>query len=132
MSHELLDQAARDLGGQQRLARGDRADRAGDLLRRARLEQEAAGARAQRLVDVLVELERGEDQHARAVAAAGQQPARRLEPVDAAACERPSARRPDAADAACSTASRPSPASPTTVMSLSVSTIIRTPPRTTG
>ena len=52
-------------GREQRLAAGDDADARGELLGRDVLEQEAAGARAQRLVDVLVEVEGGEHQHAR-------------------------------------------------------------------
>jgi hypothetical protein len=79
MAHVLLDQAPRDLGGEQRVPTGDGANRIDDPLRRRALEQEPAGARPEGLVDVLVEVERGEDHHARTVAAGAQQSPRRLE-----------------------------------------------------
>ena len=50
-----------------------------ELLRRVVLQHEPARARAQGLVDVLVEVERGQDQHAR-VLVGREDPARRLEP----------------------------------------------------
>ena len=62
---ELLDQAAGDRGGEQRVAGGDDADGLGELLGPDVLEQEAAGAGLHRLVDVLVEVERRQDQDAR-------------------------------------------------------------------
>ena len=61
---------------------GDDVDRGDQLLRRRVLEQEAAGAGPQRLVDVLVEVERGQHQHARRVAGRGEDPPGRLEPVE--------------------------------------------------
>ena len=56
------------------------------------LEQEAAGTRAQRVVDDLVEVEGREHEHARA-RLADDDPPRRLDPVHHRACARPSARR---------------------------------------
>ena len=81
---ELLDQAARDRGRQQRLAARHDADALGELLGRDVLEQEAAGARAQRLVDVLVEVEGGQHDHPhrRVVVARGDDAAGRLDAVE--------------------------------------------------
>ena len=62
---ELLDQPARDAWREQRLAGRDDAHRGEQLVGQRVLEQETAGACTQRAVDVLVEIERGEDQHAR-------------------------------------------------------------------
>ena len=78
---ELLDHGARDGGGEQRLAAGDDADRGGDLLGRRVLEHEAARAGAQRVVDVGVEPEGGQDQHARAWLRRDD-PSGRLDPVE--------------------------------------------------
>ena len=55
------------VGREQRVAAGDDLDRLDELLGRGVLEQEAARARAQRLVDVLVEVEGRQHQHPRAV-----------------------------------------------------------------
>jgi hypothetical protein len=57
-----VDQAARDRGRQQRLSFRDRVDSRDELLGRAALEQETAGAGAQGAEDVLVGLEGREDQ----------------------------------------------------------------------
>src|SRR5581483_11020405 len=62
---ELRDHAPRHRGGEQRVAGGDRADRGDQLLGRVVLQHEPARARAQGLVDVLVEVERRQDQDAR-------------------------------------------------------------------
>ena len=66
---EVLDQAPGDRGREQRAAVGDDADRGQQLVLGGVLEQEAARAGAQRLVDVLVEVEGGEHEHARGVLA---------------------------------------------------------------
>ena len=58
------------VGAKQRAAGGDDADRGDQLLLGRVLEQEAARAGAQRLVDVLVEVEGGEHEHARPAGAA--------------------------------------------------------------
>ena len=78
---ELLDHAPRDRGREKRVAGGDRADRGDQLLGRIVLEDEAAGAGSERLVDVLVEVERREDQDPRA-AVGGEDAPGRLEPVE--------------------------------------------------
>jgi hypothetical protein len=80
---ELLDQPLGDRRRQQRLAGGHDADARRELLGRHVLEQEAAGAGAQRLVDVLVEVERGEHEDAgRRVPARGDHLARGLDAVE--------------------------------------------------
>jgi hypothetical protein len=79
----VLDQAPDDLGREQRVAGGDGAHGGGELARRRALEQEAAGARAERLIDVLVVVERGEHEDACADAGVGLEPSRGLDPVDA-------------------------------------------------
>ena len=82
-ARELLDQAPGDRRRQQRLALGHDADPGHELLGRDVLEQEAAGPGAQRLVDVLVEVEGGQHQHPhRALAGGGDDPARRLDAVE--------------------------------------------------
>ena len=75
---DLVEQLARDGGGEHGVAGGDRAHGVDDLAGRRVLEQEAAGAGAQRLDDVLVEAEGGEDEDALA-----RQPPRRLDAVHA-------------------------------------------------
>ena len=62
-SGELLDDRAGDGRGEQRVAAGHDPDRRDDLLRRRVLEHEPARAGPQRVVDVVVEPERGQDQH---------------------------------------------------------------------
>ena len=79
---ELLDQPARHRGRQQRLAGGHDADCVDELLGRRVLQEEAAGAGAQRLEDVVVLLEGRQDQHPRA-RRARPRPAGRLEPAAA-------------------------------------------------
>ena len=59
---ELLDHPPGDRRREQRVAGRDRADGGDQLLGRVVLEHEAARARVQRLVDVLVEVEGREDQ----------------------------------------------------------------------
>ena len=98
---ELGDQAPRDRGREERVARGDDPDGVEERLGADVLEQEAAGARLQRVVDVLVEVERREDEDPRSRLV----PAERRAPASprsrpSPACGRPSARRP----ARCSTA----------------------------
>lgn len=61
---ELGDQAASDRGGQERLAGRDDADRGEEVGGRGVLEQEAARPRAERRVDVGVQVEGREDQDA--------------------------------------------------------------------
>ena len=78
---ELLDDALGDRRRQERVAVGHRADGGEELLGRVVLEDEAAGPDAQRLVDVLVEIERRQDQDAgRPVG--GQDPPSGLQPVE--------------------------------------------------
>src|SRR4029453_13195440 len=60
---------------------GHRAHGNGELLGRDVLEHEAAGAGAQCLVDVLVRVEGGQDQHADVPVGLGQDPRGRLEAV---------------------------------------------------
>ena len=99
-ARELLDHALRDRGREQRVAGGDGADRRDQLLGRVVLEHEAARAGAERLVDVLVEVERREDQDPRGRrrrrGCAGSPRARR-----ARACGCPSARRSDGSARPC-------------------------------
>jgi len=62
---ELGDQPPGDRGCEERLAGGDDADCVQELVRASVLEQEAARARAQSGVDVVVEIEGGENEHPR-------------------------------------------------------------------
>ena len=80
-ARELLDHALRDGGREQRVSGGHGAHGGDQLLGRVVLEHEAAGAGAQRLVDVLVEVERRQDQDPGRVVG-GEDPPRRLEPVE--------------------------------------------------
>src|SRR5205823_3171466 len=80
-AHELLDQPPRDGRSEQRLAGGDYAHGLRELLWADVLEQKTARAGLHRLVDVLVEIESGEDEDSYAVAGS-HQPARRLEAVE--------------------------------------------------
>jgi hypothetical protein len=77
---EVVEQAARDLRRQLSVARRHRADRLDQPRRRGVLEQEAAGSGPDRVVDVLVEIERRQHEDAGGVAP-GEQPARRLDAV---------------------------------------------------
>jgi hypothetical protein len=61
--HELLDEPAGDVGGEQGIAGGDVADGGGQLAGPDRLEQKAAGPGPHGLIDVLVVVEGGQDQH---------------------------------------------------------------------
>ena len=79
-AHVVGDQPARDLRREQGIARRHDAHRLGELRGRRVLEQEAARARAHRLVDVLVEVERGEHEDP-GPRLAGDEPARRLDAV---------------------------------------------------
>ena len=78
-ARDVLEQPARRGRGHDRLAGRDRPDRRQQLLRPGVLEQEAAGAGAQRGEHVLVEVERRQDDHprGRVAAALDQQPRRR-------------------------------------------------------
>ncbi len=76
-----VEQPARDARGDHRVAAGDRPDRGQQVGRLRVLEQEAAGAGAQRRVDVLVEVEGREDDDP-GVAAGGDDPARGLDAVE--------------------------------------------------
>jgi hypothetical protein len=78
---ERLDDATGDRGRQHGLALVDDVDRRYELLRRGVLEQEAARAGAQPVVDVLVEIEGREDEDARGGFHRREAPGR-LEPVD--------------------------------------------------
>ena len=69
-ARELLDHAPGDRRREERVAGGDGADRREQLLGRVVLEHEPARAGAQRLVDVLVEVERRQDQDPRAESSA--------------------------------------------------------------
>ena len=78
---EAVEQAAGDLGCEQGVAGHHGADPGDELLRRGALEQEAAGAGPDRVVDVVVEVEGCEHEDLRAGIAA-EQVARGLEPVE--------------------------------------------------
>src|ERR1700729_2924475 len=78
---ELLDDAPRDRRGEQRLAGSHDVHCMQELLGWGVLEQEAAGARPQRLEHVLVTLERGEDHHTTVQLAVFGNPPRGLESV---------------------------------------------------
>ena len=82
-ARELVDQPLGDRRREQRVALRDHADAVHELLRRHVLQQEAARARAQGVVDVLVEVEGGEHEHARplALAATASDQTRGLDPV---------------------------------------------------
>jgi len=78
---ELADHAGGDGGRQEPVAHGDGPDARDELLGRLVLEHEPAGAGVQRLVDVLVEVERREHEHPR-VGPLDEDPARRLQAVE--------------------------------------------------
>jgi len=65
LPREVRDQPVGNVRRQQRLPRGDDADGRQQLLGRPFLEQEPARAGPQRAEHVLVEIERGQDQHPR-------------------------------------------------------------------
>ena len=62
---ELADEALGGAGREDGVAGGDGADRGDQVVGLGVFEQEAAGARAQPGVDVVVQVERGQDQHLR-------------------------------------------------------------------
>jgi hypothetical protein len=78
---ELRDQPARHRRREQRLAAGDHPHGVHQILGRGVLEQEPAGPRAQRLVHVVVQVERGEDEYLGPVPERAEQPAGRREAV---------------------------------------------------
>src|SRR5690606_22739681 len=88
---EVRDEAARHGGGEEGVARGHHPYGGDEVGGRCVLQQEAARARPQRLVHVVVDVERGEHQDPRPVlprrpggaggAAGGEQPAGGLQPV---------------------------------------------------
>ena len=111
------------------VAAGDRADRGHQLGRRGVLEQEAAGAGAQRGEGVLVQVERGQDEHL-GRAGAGHDPPGRLDAVQPGirtSISTTSGRRPRQLDRP-----PPSPASPTTSMSGCAPSTIRKPMRSSS
>jgi hypothetical protein len=71
LAGEVGDQPAGHRRGQQGVACGDHADRVYELGGGGVLDQEAAGAGPERLIDVFVEVEGGEHQHSRPVRAGG-------------------------------------------------------------
>ena len=84
---EGLHHAPRDRRREQRLALGHDAHSAHDVLGVGVLEQEAGRARAQRLEDILVDLEGREDDDLDAgQLGLGHDPARGLQPVESPAC----------------------------------------------
>ena len=106
---EPLDQPAGDRGGEQRVAVADHPDGGDQVLGRDVLEQEAAGPRGQRRVDILVQVERGQDDDPQSSASgtpgcAASPPAR---PSRASGC--PSAPRPAGAARRRRPAGRPRP-----------------------
>ena len=78
---EVLDEPAGGGGGHDRVAAVHMVDRGHELLQGGVLEEEAAGARPDRLVGVLVEVEGGQDNDSGAAGAAPGDGARRLDPV---------------------------------------------------
>jgi hypothetical protein len=78
---EGREQPARDPGSDDRIPIGDRADGRQQLAGRGVLEQEAAGTGPQARVDILVEVEGGEDDDPRGAVGSRDQ-ARRLHPVE--------------------------------------------------
>jgi hypothetical protein len=80
-AHVALDQAAGHARRQERVAAGDHTDRVDQIGRIDVLEQEAAGATLHRLVDVLVEIERRQDQDPRSVVG-GEDATGRFEPIE--------------------------------------------------
>jgi hypothetical protein len=79
---ELFDHPSGHRRREERIAGGPDPDGVDQLLGGGILDQEAACTGPQRFIDVLVELERGEDQNSRRRLVSGQQAAGRLEPVE--------------------------------------------------
>ena len=128
---ERLEQPGGDARGDQRVAVGGGVDGLGEQRRPGVLEQEAAGAGPQRGVDVLVEVEGGDDDDGERVVDARPGEARgwprcRRAPGMRMSNRHTSGRRRRAS----STARRPSAASPTTSMSGWALRIIVSPVRT--
>ncbi len=73
LAGELRDQAAGDARRDDGVAARDHADRGQDVLQSHVLDQEAAGPGAQRAVNVVIVVERGEHEHARARIVGGDQ-----------------------------------------------------------
>src|SRR5205814_65567 len=122
-SAELFDEATRDRGSDQRVALDHLADRIGQLPAANVLEQEPARAALHRLVDVLVAVEGGEDEHA---GGRGRATSRRVASSPSILGMRMSMSATSGSRRrASSTASAPSPASPITSRSGSRSTIAR-------
>ena len=129
---EAVEQPPRDGRREQRLAARDDPDRVDELRRLDVLEQEAARARAQRLEDVLVEVERGEDQDRAPRIAGRHEPPGRLDAVHA---RHPDVHQDHVGQLRGRRARRawtPSSASPTTSMSSRASSTIRKPLRTSA
>jgi hypothetical protein len=78
---EALDQAPGDGRGEQGVAGAHQTQRGHQMLRGDVLEQEAAGARGERGVDVLVEIVGRQDEDAGLARAVGQDPPGGLQPV---------------------------------------------------
>ena len=81
-AHELVDQPAGDVGGEQGVAGGHDADGIEQRFCRHILQEEAAGAGGQGVVDVLVEVERGEHDHAWRWVQLGRDRPRRIDAVE--------------------------------------------------
>ena len=131
-ARELLDEPPRDRRLEQRVAGRRDADRVEQPGGGRVLEQEAARADAQRVVDVLARAERREHEHRGAEPRVAEDRLGRAQPVE---LRHPDVHEHDVgsqARARCRSAMRPSPASPTTVMSGSASTITRKPARTSA
>ena len=67
-ARELLDEALGDAGSDQRVAARDDTNSGDEVLGRRVLQQESACARAERVVDVRIEIEGRQHQHRRPVA----------------------------------------------------------------
>ena len=78
---EVLDESAGGGGSHDRVAGVHMVDRSHELLQGGVLEEEAAGARPDRLIGVLIEVEGGQDDHPRAAGSALDDGARRVNPV---------------------------------------------------
>jgi len=78
---ELVDHRARDGRREERIAARDDANGCHDFLRRRILQHETTRACVERVIDVAVEPERGQDQHPRTRLRADD-PARGLDPVE--------------------------------------------------
>ena len=129
LAGERLDQRSCHRRGQQRFTAGHHAHRGDELLGWRVLQEESAGTGAHRLEHVLVEVERGQDQDARADRRGRPGVAGWLRCRPSRACGRPSAPRPGFSRLQCSSASRPLAAVQHTLRSGSASRIIWKPVR---